>query len=185
MSDGKSDMLARAMYTALAYALLPYARAAPCVACAHRAWIWRAHRRTVRSLRGAVDPTATSFWIHAVSVGETRAAEPLVRALAARYPSQRILVTHMTPTGRRTSEALFGDRVLRCYVPYDYPGAVDRFVSHFRPRLGVIMETEIWPNLIHACASRGVPLFLANARLSGALLSRVPARAAARPGSVA
>ena len=111
-------------------------------------------------------PDGDIVWIHAVSVGETRAAEPLVRALAAHYPSQRILVTHMTPTGRRTSEALFGDRVLRCYVPYDYPGAVDRFVSHFRPRLGVIMETEIWPNLIHACASRGVPVFLANARLS-------------------
>ena len=176
--------LARAAYTALAYALLPYAR----VRLAWRARTepgYGEHIAERFGRYGAPRPDGDIVWIHAVSVGETRAAEPLVRALAAHSASPRILVTHMTPTGRRTSEALFGDRVLRCYVPYDYPGAVDRFVSHFRPRLGVIMETEIWPNLIHACASRGVPALSCERTPVGALPSRVPARAAARSGSVA
>jgi 3-deoxy-D-manno-octulosonic-acid transferase len=157
--------LARAAYTGLAYALLPYARA-------RLAWRGRSepgYREHVAERFGhyaALQGERGVTWIHAVSVGETRAAEPLVRALAAHDPSQRILLTHMTPTGRRAGEALFGDRVLRCYVPYDYPAAVDRFLDHFQPRLGVIMETEIWPNLVHACSMRGLPLVLANARLS-------------------
>jgi 3-deoxy-D-manno-octulosonic-acid transferase len=157
--------LARAAYTALAYALLPYARA-------RLAWRGRSepgYREHVAERFGRYPAHGREqgvVWIHAVSVGETRAAEPLVRALAGHDPAPRILLTHMTPTGRRTSEALFGDRVLRCYVPYDYPAAVDGFLDHFRPRLGIIMETEIWPNLVHACAMRGVPLVLANARLS-------------------
>jgi 3-deoxy-D-manno-octulosonic-acid transferase len=157
--------LARAAYTAAAYALLPYARAR---------LAWRARREPgyaehVGERFGRYDSPASAgpvLWVHAVSVGETRAAEPIVKALAERHPSHRVLITHMTPTGRRTGIALFGERVLRCYVPYDYPGAVSRFLDHFRPRLGVIMETEIWPNLVHACAARGVPLVLANARLS-------------------
>ncbi|MBI4989423.1 MAG: lipid IV(A) 3-deoxy-D-manno-octulosonic acid transferase [Rhodocyclales bacterium] len=106
------------------------------------------------------------IWLHAVSVGETRAALPLVAALKERYPGHRILLTHMTPTGRKTSEELLGDDVLRAYLPYDYPFAVRRFLRHFRPAVGVIMETEIWPNLVAACRERGVPLLLANARLS-------------------
>jgi 3-deoxy-D-manno-octulosonic-acid transferase len=106
------------------------------------------------------------IWLHAVSVGETRAAQPLVTALRAAYPGQRILLTHMTPTGRDTSEVLFGEGVERAYLPYDYPWAVRRFLRHFRPRLGVFMETEIWPNLIAACGAAGVPLLLLNARLS-------------------
>src|SRR5690606_28843276 len=73
---------------------------------------------------------------------------------------------HMTPTGRATGEQLYGDRVLRCYLPYDFPGAVGRFLDHFRPAFGLVMETEIWFNLIHACRRRGVALHLANARLS-------------------
>jgi 3-deoxy-D-manno-octulosonic-acid transferase len=157
--------LARAAYTALAYALLPYAR----VRLAWRGRSERGYREHIAERFGRYDGVESEnsvLWVHAVSVGETRAAEPLVRALAAHFPEQRILVTHMTPTGRRTSEALFGNRVLRCYLPYDYPGAVNRFLDRFRPQLGVIMETEIWPNLVHACARRGVPLFLANARLS-------------------
>jgi 3-deoxy-D-manno-octulosonic-acid transferase len=72
----------------------------------------------------------------------------------------------MTPTGRRAGESVFGDRVLRCYLPYDYPGAVGRFLDHFRPRMGLLMETEIWPNLIHACTRRQIPLYLVNARMS-------------------
>ncbi|CAG0934488.1 MAG: 3-deoxy-D-manno-octulosonic acid transferase [Rhodocyclaceae bacterium] len=106
------------------------------------------------------------IWLHAVSVGETRAAAPIVAALKARYPGHRILLTHMTPTGRQTSEDLLGDSVLRAYLPYDYPFAVRRFLRHFKPAVGVIMETEIWPNLVAACKGRDIPLLLANARLS-------------------
>ncbi len=106
------------------------------------------------------------IWLHAVSVGETRAAQPLVTALKARYPGHRILLTHMTPTGRQASEELFGDAVHRAYLPYDYPFAVQRFLAHFRPAVGVIMETELWPNLVSACKAQGIPLLLANARLS-------------------
>lgn len=106
------------------------------------------------------------IWLHAVSVGETRAAEPLLRALQARYPEHRILLTHMTPTGRETGVALFGAGVTRCYLPYDYPGATRRFLEHFRPEAGLLIETEIWPNLIAAGVSRGIPLHLINARLS-------------------
>jgi 3-deoxy-D-manno-octulosonic-acid transferase len=106
------------------------------------------------------------IWIHAVSVGETRAAQPLVAALRRQYPGQRILMTHMTPTGRQTSIDLFGDAVERVYLPYDTPGGMARFLAHYRPRLGLIMETELWPNLIAACRRRGVPLLLVNGRLS-------------------
>jgi 3-deoxy-D-manno-octulosonic-acid transferase len=106
------------------------------------------------------------LWIHAVSVGETRAAEPLIRALRARHPGYRILLTHMTPTGRETGAALFGDTVTQCYLPYDYPGAVARFFGHFQPRLGLLMETELWPNLVACAVAQGLPLCLVNARLS-------------------
>lgn len=106
------------------------------------------------------------IWVHAVSVGETRAAAPLIHALRTKYPSHQILLTHMTPTGSETAEALYGAAVLRCYLPYDYPGAVARFLEHFQPRAGVLMETEIWANLIHGCHQRGIPLHLVNARLS-------------------
>ncbi len=106
------------------------------------------------------------IWLHAVSVGETRAAAPIVAALKARYPGHRILLTHMTPTGRQTSVDLFGDAVQRVYLPYDYPFAVRRFLDRYRPAVGVIMETELWPNLVATCRSQGIPLLLANARLS-------------------
>ena len=113
-----------------------------------------------------VGEEAGVIWLHAVSVGETRAALPLVAALKARYPGRRILLTHMTPTGRQTSEEALGDGVLRAYLPYDYPFAVRRFLARYRPAIGVIMETEIWPNLVAACRAQGIPLLLANARLS-------------------
>lgn len=107
------------------------------------------------------------LWLHAVSVGETRAAEPLVHALLATYPNHRILLTHMTPTGRETSTSLYKDpRVLIAYVPYDLTGAVDRFLKRARPELGLLMETEIWPNLILRSRHHGVPVMLINARLS-------------------
>lgn len=118
------------------------------------------------------------IWIHAVSVGETRAAQPLVIALRHRFPDHCIVFSHMTPTGRATSIGLFGDSVERVYLPYDTPWAVARFLAHFRPTLGLIMETEIWPNLVSACRSREIPLLLVNARLSersARRYARVPA----------
>lgn len=109
------------------------------------------------------------IWLHAVSVGETRAAVPLLEALLQRYPDHGVLLTHTTPTGRATGRELFGafgDRVVQAYLPYDLPWAVTAFLRRTRPRLGLLMETEIWPNLYAAAARRGIPLFLVNARMS-------------------
>lgn len=106
------------------------------------------------------------LWVHAVSVGETRAAAPLVDGLRARYPGHAVLVTHMTPTGRDAAEALFGDTVRHAYLAYDYPHAVAAFLRHWRPRVGVVMETEIWPSMMAAAARAGTPMMLANGRLS-------------------
>jgi len=106
------------------------------------------------------------LWLHCVSVGETRAAEPLVKTLLQQYPGHQILLTHTTPTGRATGEQLFGDKVARVYLPYDLPFAVNRFLKHFKPAIGVLMETELWFNLIAACQQQNVPLLLVNARLS-------------------
>nr|WP_306605013.1 lipid IV(A) 3-deoxy-D-manno-octulosonic acid transferase [Azonexus sp.] len=107
-----------------------------------------------------------TIWLHAVSVGETRAAQPLIDALQARWPSHRILLTGMTPTGRATGHEVYGDRVIQAYLPYDLPGAVDRFFRHFSPDFGVLMETEIWPNLLASAQRRNIPVLLVNARLS-------------------
>lgn len=109
------------------------------------------------------------IWLHAVSVGETRAAEPLIAALLAAHPEHHLLLTHMTPTGRdagRIYPERYPGRVLQAYLPYDLPDAAARFLAHFRPALGLFMETEIWPNLIAAAHARGIPLALVNARLS-------------------
>lgn len=105
------------------------------------------------------------IWLHAVSVGETRAALPLVRALQQRYPQARFVITQMTPTGRATAEQLYPDAEVR-YLPYDNARVMRRFVAALRPRFGILMETELWPNLMHACHEQGVPLYLFNARLS-------------------
>ena len=107
--------------------------------------------------------------MHAVSVGETRAAEPLVDALLKKYPHARIVLTCMTPTGRATGKSLFGKhgaRVVQSYLPYDMPLLVARFIRHFEPRICILMETEVWPNLILQCNRDEVPVVLANARLS-------------------
>ncbi|MBR7992399.1 lipid IV(A) 3-deoxy-D-manno-octulosonic acid transferase [Burkholderia cenocepacia] len=112
------------------------------------------------------DDRAPLIWVHAVSVGETRAAQPLIDALMRARPDARILLTHMTPSGRATGEQIFGDRVLRCYLPYDMPGAVRRFLRAWRPTLGLVMETEVWPTLIDECRRADVPLVLTNARMS-------------------
>ena len=106
------------------------------------------------------------IWVHAVSVGETIAAAPLVKALLRRNPDIPILMTAMTPTGSARARALFGDRVHYAFSPYDTPGAVRRFVDRVSPRALVIMETELWPNMIALSRQRQVPIFLINARLS-------------------
>ena len=106
------------------------------------------------------------IWVHAVSVGESIAAAPMIRALMQRHPDLPITVTCMTPTGSERIRAMFGDQVQHCYLPYDLPWAAARFLDRARPVLGVIMETELWPNHIHQCAKRGIPVALANARLS-------------------
>jgi len=105
-------------------------------------------------------------WVHAVSVGETRAAAPLVEALRVRYPGRRILITHMTPTGLAASREIFGDTVERAWLPYDLGFAVRRFLRRYRPEVGVILETEIWPRLLEEAKRAGIPVVLANARLS-------------------
>lgn len=106
------------------------------------------------------------IWVHAVSVGETLAAVPLIRRLQADYPDAQLVVTTMTPTGSERVTAAFGDSVYHVYAPYDLPDAVARFIRRVRPDLLVIMETELWPNLIAGCAQRKIPVLVANARLS-------------------
>lgn len=158
--------MARTLYTALLWLLLPLIPL--------RLWLrsrrqpeYRAHWRERFGDYTLAGGMAT-IWIHAVSVGETRAAQPLVQRLLAEYPAHRILLTHMTPTGRAAAGELFGanPRVASVYLPYDYPFAVRRFLDRFAPAAGLIMETELWPNLIAICHARRMPLLLVNARLS-------------------
>ena len=135
---------------------------------------WRGRREPGYRLRWAErfaiyrkPPTRQGVvWFHAVSVGEAEAAFPLVRAIARRLPGMALLVTTTTPTGSARVQAVLGETVSHVYLPYDLPDAVARFLGRFRPVLGVVMETEIWPNLFHACADRGIPLAIVNARLS-------------------
>lgn len=107
-----------------------------------------------------------SLWLHAVSVGEVSAAEPLIKALQRDYPGAPLVVTTVTPTGTARVRQLFGDSVFHIYLPYDLPYAVNRFLTGVRPRLALIVETEIWPNLYFACRRRSIPLMIVNARLS-------------------
>jgi 3-deoxy-D-manno-octulosonic-acid transferase len=114
----------------------------------------------------ATRPARPVIWLHAVSVGETRAAAPLLQGLRARYPDCDLLMTQMTASGREAAQQLFGGAVRVAWLAYDYPSAVRRFVRNFRPRLGILMETEIWFHLVDECQRSGVPLLLANARMS-------------------
>lgn len=107
-----------------------------------------------------------AIWVHAVSVGEVNASAPLIQALMQRFEGQVFVITTVTPTGSARVQKLFGDRVFHVYLPYDLPGSVKRFLNRIRPRLGVVMETEIWPNLFYYCQVRKVPIVIANARLS-------------------
>ena len=107
-----------------------------------------------------------TIWIHAVSVGEVQAAESLIKQLLARHPRHPLLLTTVTPTGAVRARQLFGDSVQLCYIPFDLPGSVRRFFDRVRPRLALILETELWPNLYAECGRREVPLVLASARIS-------------------
>ena len=106
------------------------------------------------------------IWLHAVSVGESIAAAPLVKALQQHYPDLPITVTCMTPTGSERIQSLFGDSVQHCYLPYDLPLASKRFFKRLQPCLAIVMETELWPNHINQCARLNIPVLLANGRLS-------------------
>lgn len=111
-------------------------------------------------------PLQAGIWVHAVSVGEVQAAQPLIKHFLERYPNTGVMVTTTTPTGSERLRSLFEDRVQHVYTPFDLGPIVDRFLDAVRPRLAVVMETEIWPNMLRACESRGIPVVLANARLS-------------------
>lgn len=156
----------RTLYTALFYLGLPLV--------AIRLWL-RARKAPAYAKRigerftlGMPTLQPGGIWVHAVSVGESIAAAPMIRALLERYPALPITVTCMTPTGSERIQALFANetRIQHCYLPYDLPCAAARFLDRVQPKIAVIMETELWPNHIHQCAKRGIPVALANGRLS-------------------
>ncbi len=164
LSDRAVERVLRGLYSAALYALVP-------ITVYHL--IWRGFRQRDYFLRWneryAVyehAPHATTVWLHAVSVGEVNAAAPLVDALRTLRPDLRLLLTTITPTGSARVRALWGDGIEHVYLPYDLPGAVRRFLAHFNPRLALVMETELWPNLLFGCRDHGVPAYLVNARLS-------------------
>jgi 3-deoxy-D-manno-octulosonic-acid transferase len=151
-------------YTALLWLLLPYV-------FFHLLWRGRKQPEYLKHIPErfgffSISADKPVIWLHTVSVGETRAAASLIQHLIRQFPNHQLLLTHTTPTGREASEQLYGDNVLRVYLPYDYPFAVRRFLHHFQPRIGILLETEIWFNLIHSCHSIHTPLLLLNARLS-------------------
>ena len=156
----------RTLYTALFYLGLPLV--------AIRLWLRArkapayAKRISERFSYGMPTLQPGGIWVHAVSVGESIAAAPMIRALLQRYPQLPITVTCMTPTGSERIQALFANepRIQHCYLPYDLPCAAARFLDRVQPKLAVIMETELWPNHIHQCAKRGIAVALANGRLS-------------------
>lgn len=159
------ERILRAIYTVAVYVLLPFS-------------LYHLVRRSFKQteykprwserygIYGSRKPIRDVVWIHAVSLGEVNAAAPLVNALRRLRPDLRLLITTITPTGSNRVETLWGDDVEHVYLPYDLPGATGRFLRQFRPALGLIMETEIWPNLLFTCSEEKVPLFILNARLS-------------------
>ena len=159
-----TERFLRGLYSAVLYVLTP-------VTVYHL--IWRGFRFREYFQRwderyGAYQtpPQRADIWLHAVSVGEVNAAVPLVEALRRERPDLSWVVTTITPTGSERVRALWGDHVRHVYVPYDLPGAVGRFLRHYRPGIALIMETELWPNLLFGCRDRKVPTYLLNARLS-------------------
>ncbi len=165
MRADPNERVLRGLYSAALYMLLP-------ATLYHL--IWRSFRQGEYLQRwseryaaygDAAVPGAT-IWVHAVSVGEVNAAAPLVNALRARRPDLRLLLTSITPTGSARIRALWGETVEHVYLPYDLPGAVARFLRHYRPRVGLVLETELWPNLLFGCRDHGVPVWIVNGRLS-------------------
>ena len=159
-----TERVLRGLYSAALYILAP-------ITLYHL--IWRGFRQRAYfqrwNERYASYPTIaveTPLWLHAVSVGEVNAAAPLVTRLLRDHPGLRLVVTTITPTGSERVQALWGDAVLHVYLPYDLPGAVSRFLDHFRPTVALIVETELWPNLLFGCRDRGIPSHILNARLS-------------------
>lgn len=153
----------RYLYSYLFYLLLPFA---------FLRLLWRSRRaphyrkRWAERLGFSPYKLDACIWVHAVSVGETIAAVPLIKALKESYPNLPLVVTNMTPTGAERVKAAFGDSVLQVYIPYDVPDAVGRFLDRIHPKVAIVMETELWPNLFAACKERHIPLVLTNARLS-------------------
>ena len=134
--------------------------------------LWRSRRlpayrqRLLERLGFYPHQLTQSIWVHAVSVGEVLAAVPLIKELIQCYPNRQIVVTTMTPTGAEQVLSQFKHTVTHYYIPYDLPCAVKRFIKRINPQVAIIMETEIWPNLLNECAKQQVPVFLLNARLS-------------------
>jgi 3-deoxy-D-manno-octulosonic-acid transferase len=153
----------RVLYIALAYLLTP-------LVFLH--WAWRARRepeylRHWRERLGfGAPPAPGALWVHAASAGEVQAAAPVIAALQVERAPLPLLITTTTPAGRRRAEALFGAETTVRYLPLDLPGAVRRFLIRTRPALGLIIETELWPNLYRAAARRGLPIVIASARVS-------------------
>jgi len=154
----------RAVYVVLSYLLTPvYALYWLFRGVAQRAYLERFGQRFGFSYPCLDGHT---IWIHAVSVGEVQATAPLVRRLIKRFPNMSLLVTTVTPTGAARARALYADSVAHSYVPFEIPFAINRFFASVKPSIALIMETEIWPNLYHACGVRGIPLVLVSARIS-------------------
>jgi len=159
-----TERVLRGLYSAALYILAP-------ITLYHL--IWRGFRQRAYfqrwNERYASYPAIgadTPLWLHAVSVGEVNAAAPVVSRLLRDHPDLQMVVTTITPTGSERVQALWGDAVVHVYLPYDLPGAVARFLDHFKPKLALIVETELWPNLLFACRDRGIPTHIVNARLS-------------------
>lgn len=154
----------RLLYTLFFYGIVPLVL----LRLYYRAMAAPAYRHRIGERFGFFSAPGFSecIWVHAVSVGEAIAAVPVIKRLQARHPELPVVVTTMTPTGSERVRAAFGDSVFHVYAPYDLPDAVARFLGKLNPRLLVIMETEIWPNTVGACHRRGIPVVLANARLS-------------------
>jgi len=160
----------RRLYSVLIYCAVPFAFGAVLWRGLRDRSYWQA--LSERFGWGRRISSAPTIWLHAVSLGEMSAAAPLVRALRSRYPGNPLVLTSATPTGRARARGLFGEGVDVRFLPYDTPGAVARFLDRIRPRLAVVMETELWPNLFKECERRGVPLVLASARLSAKSVAR-------------
>ena len=156
--------MARYCYTAIYYLVLPLI----VLRLLYRGFKAPRYWQRIGERFGFITPPERGpcLWVHAVSVGETIAAVPVIRHLLEHYPQYQIVVTTMTPTGSEQVKTIFGDDVYHVYAPYDEPTSIRRFLKSVQPKLLIIMETELWPNLIHYSHERGAPVVLANARLS-------------------